>query len=216
MFVNIHTHHLDAEDTLFIYNGVLDSFPPTAFLSLGVHPWQIADGNSKQLLMDLLPQFSNPRCIAIGECGVDRVHRPLVPDAEQTSLFLMHANIAQAMQKPMILHSVRAHDEILQLRKTFFKDSPAWILHGFHDSPERAQQLVKYQIYPSLGLKYLETAQRDNLLKIFEVGCFLETDDEKVSVAHCYKLLSERIGIPLQRVEADIFARFADLFHLPL
>ncbi len=213
MYINIHTHRKDLDDTISIHQGVLDVASSTTFFSVGVHPWDLSE-NPTPDFDTLLPQMMHPKCIAIGECGIDRVHRPLVSDAKQSEVFLMQANIAQAIRKPLILHCVRAADEIITFRNQFFSKAPIWIYHGFERSSTFAAQLSRHNIIPSLGPRCLDRIQTQDLRELYDIGFFLETDDSELPIHEVYARVCDLLNISTEELEKNIYARFCETFHL--
>jgi Tat protein secretion system quality control protein TatD with DNase activity len=86
--------------------------------------------------------------VAIGECGLDRnIDLPL---DIQTSIFKRHIELAETLQKPLVIHCVRAFSELIALKKNT-KSTVPWIIHGFHKKEEVFQQLLKHDFYFSFG-----------------------------------------------------------------
>jgi TatD DNase family protein len=73
------------------------------FASAGIHP-QEAHQATPENLAKLAALAENPRCIAIGEIGLDYYHldNPDVPTQHAT--FIAQMSIAAAAQKPIIIH----------------------------------------------------------------------------------------------------------------
>ena len=61
------------------------------------------------------------------------------------------------IHKPLIIHQVKALQEILYLKKKFHPAQP-WLIHGFRGKPELAQQLLATGIDLSFGVHYNEEA----------------------------------------------------------
>ena len=84
----------------------------------------------------------------IGECGIDRQRGG---DVEaQIELTRWHADLAERLGKPLILHIVGAWSEIIALRKRMKPVQP-WIIHGFRGKEALARQLVDAGFHLSLG-----------------------------------------------------------------
>lgn len=114
-------------------------------LSVGIHPWHADTGDIDAVRTLAL---TDPRVVAIGECGLDRFRGPS-PDIQQ-QVFEKHILLSEELRLPLIIHCVRAYNDILALHK---KHNPAqpWIIHGFRGKPELARQLVRQSLYLSLG-----------------------------------------------------------------
>lgn len=214
MFIDIHTHsRLVQSGVIALYNNLMPNEAASAgvFCSAGIHPWSLYE-NPKPDWNALLPLLSHPRTAAVGECGIDRLHTPLVPEKLQTEVFLAQANLAAALKKPLILHGVRTVDLIVMLRKKFFSNAPVWIFHGFHGSPGEAEMLLRHGILISVGSHFLEGSKRENLRDYVQTGFFLETDDSDLPISECYALASDILNLPVSDLENTILTRFQALF----
>jgi TatD DNase family protein len=76
---------------------------PQVFASAGIHP-QEAHRATPEALTKLERLAAHPRCIAIGEIGLDYYHldNPEVPIQQQA--FIAQMRVAAAVRKPIILH----------------------------------------------------------------------------------------------------------------
>jgi TatD DNase family protein len=79
------------------------------------------------------------RCVAVGETGLDKLIN--VPLVLQQQLLQLHIMVANEYQMPLIVHSVKTHNEILAC----FKQMPpryGGVIHAFSGSLETAQQFI--------------------------------------------------------------------------
>jgi TatD DNase family protein len=78
-------------------------------------------------------------CLAVGECGLDK--SIAVPLELQQQLLNLHIDLANQLHKPLIIHSLKTHNELLSC----FKHHPpryGGVIHAFSGSVETAQQFV--------------------------------------------------------------------------
>lgn len=111
--------------------------------ALGIHPW-FCDEHFSNALADLDKRINDsvqdPRFIAIGECGLDKLHKS---DWEVQVKVLEHQlMLAESLNLPVILHVVKAHNEIMPLLKRY-KLAKGGAIHGFYGSVELANEYVK-------------------------------------------------------------------------
>ncbi len=127
------------------------------YYALGIHPYWIerqpwysagklldehTHARIYQQLSDALLQAQTPgdsRCIAVGESGLDKLID--TPIALQQQLLELHIAVANQYQKPLIIHSVKTHNEMLAC----FKQHPpryGGVIHAFSGSLETAQQFI--------------------------------------------------------------------------
>ena len=185
-FIDIHTHTTKSRDNLIqIVNLDLKSpCPEQGYYSYGIHPWALdnADFQVDEALNKLKENLQQPQVIALGEAGLDKMHKASFE--QQNKLFERQIDLSEALQKPMILHDVRSHNEIIALRKKHKAKQP-WIVHGFS------------------GTELIDL----NCL-------FLETDMEEIGVEKVYEAAANLLEMDLSTLQTRIFANFARLFSL--
>lgn len=193
MFINIHTHKelMDAKVELVSLHKP-DAKKPNVY-SFGIHPWKI-DNNVNEILQEMDTISRNRRCIAIGECGLDKL---IDVDFElQQKIFREQIQIANEVEKPLIIHCVKAFNELTSCLKKMNNKVPV-IIHGFNNNQNIADDLLKHGYILSFG-KALMTPDSNASEIIKHVGrknFFLETDDSDVSIRDIYKRTSEVLGI---------------------
>ena len=107
------------------------------YFSVGLHPWWLdkQTKHSKSVLDRLAQYLEHPRCVGIGECGLDALKSP--PLTQQIHALRQQLEVACDTQQPVILHCVKAHNELLQLLNIF--PNIQGVIHGFSGSTELAQ-----------------------------------------------------------------------------
>lgn len=116
------------------------------------------------------------RCVAVGECGLDKMIS--TPLSLQQQLLVTHIEVANQLQKPLIVHCVRAHNELIALLKKH-KPKRGGVIHAFSGSYEIAQQYVDLGFYLGVGATITyERAQKTRaaVTKIPLDWIVLETD----------------------------------------
>ncbi|GIU30698.1 TatD family hydrolase [Shewanella schlegeliana] len=112
------------------------------YYSLGIHPWSCEGVTPKDMrnLRALLERHKDDASlVAVGECGLDKLHKGNF--VTQIELFRSQISLAKEFDLPLIMHAVKAHDEILKCLKT---ESPSrkGVVHGFYGGPQLARQYV--------------------------------------------------------------------------
>ncbi len=150
---DVHTHNKDA-GVHAIYNILPSDFESIQFktnhyYSAGIHPWYI---NNAELQLQQLEQLidRHKNIVLLGECGLDKMKGP---DFEiQKKAFLAQIYLAQKHNLPLIIHCVKAYQDILIiLKQTAFKGM--FIFHGFNKNVKLAKQIIDAGGTISLGLK---------------------------------------------------------------
>ncbi|WP_235363870.1 MULTISPECIES: TatD family hydrolase [Shewanella] len=151
---------------------------------LGVHPWYCNHNWQQDIenLSKLLEvQGDDPRLVAVGECGLDGLHRQSW--GYQLPCFEAQLQLAQRHKLPVILHSVKAHNEALALLKRY-PLVKGGVIHGFYGSMQLAQRYVDAGCYIGIGHLLLEEKAKklqETLVKLPLDHLVIETDLALVS-----------------------------------
>ncbi len=213
-YFDIHTHKIYSDqDVLFIRSYLIGTEAINAeyYFSVGCHPWY-ADNFSEDVFTLLQNACDNDNCLAIGEIGLDKLKG--APLEIQEEVFIKQVRFAQSLNKPVIIHSVRAYNEILRLRKVYF--SLPWIIHGFYGSKESAKQLINKGIYLSIGSKLLrEKSRLREVLHYVPMNyIFFETDIWENSVKDIYFAAAEILSIDIEVLQQRIKDNFNKVFNI--
>ena len=97
---------------------------PTVYASAGIHPQEAASATS-EALDKLVSLALDPRCIAIGEIGLDYYHfdNPDVPTQQQA--FVAQMRLAAELRKPILIHC-RTSELATPQAKEKFGEADAW------------------------------------------------------------------------------------------
>ena len=215
-FVDIHTHTAKADDNLIqIVNLDLEQdVPEHGYYSYGIHPWVLdnADFQQEKAFPLLEERLQSPNVLALGEAGLDKMHKASFE--QQIELFERQIELSEALQKPMILHDVRSHNEIIALRKKH-KITQPWILHGFSGTEQDIKQLIGQGIYLSVGESVLHPERRIyNSFKYIDLDyLFLETDMAEIGIESVYEAAAKLLEMDIKALKAQIFCNFAQLFE---
>ena len=216
LFVDIHTHHVKNDDNLIqIVNlDVNQPCPEQGYYSYGIHPWALDNAGFKiEEALELLEErLQSPNVLALGEAGLDKLHKATFE--RQIELFERQIELSETLQKPMILHDVRSHNEILALRKKHKAKQP-WIVHGFSGTEQDVRQLIGQGIYLSVGESLLHPERK--IYKSFKFidldYLFLETDMAKIGIEKVYEAATKLLELDLSVLQKRIFANFAALWN---
>ncbi len=121
---------------------------PEGYYCLGIHPWYIGEHSDGDLgALEQLLQRRPERCLAIGECGLDRLRGDL---GEQWPWFDAQVSLASRLDWPLIIHSVKTHDEIHGALRRHQWHGPA-LVHGFSGSYQQGAKLVDAGCWLGVG-----------------------------------------------------------------
>jgi TatD DNase family protein len=108
------------------------------YAAIGRHPNE-ATGYDDAVLEDLRALAAHPKCVAIGETGLDE-YRDYAPIADQRRAFADHIALARETDKPLVIHTRAADDEtIATLREQ--AAGVRVILHCF-SMPDRVEECI--------------------------------------------------------------------------
>lgn len=168
-------------------------------LSLGIHPWFILD--DRKAPMDVLKRsIENKQVVAIGECGLDRIKGPNLELQKQ--LFRQQIALANASEKPLILHMVKTYADLLELSAEI---KVPFIVHGFKGNLTEANALLKKGACLSFGHRLFNNADLQDVFKSVPLDrVYLETDVKPLRIDWVYAKASEILGIELEELHDRI------------
>jgi len=191
MFLNAHTHHLSHQsDVLDLYNQFPKAINDDAKLfSVGIHPAYIKTSSIEEELAIIREKLSNKNCLAIGEIGLDKLCET---DFElQIDVFERQLQLASEYRFPVIIHSVRAYQEILHIRKKLKLTIP-FIFHGFNKNEQILNQIIAQNCYASFGKNLLYNKNLQIIFaKLSANQFFLENDASEISIKEIYTIAAE-------------------------
>ena len=215
-FVDIHTHNAKTDDDLIqIVNLDLNqSCPDQGYYCYGIHPWTLdnVDFQLEEAFSSLEERLQLPNVLALGEAGLDKMYKDSFE--QQIAIFERQIELSEALQKPMILHDVKSHNEILALRKKHKAKQP-WILHGFNGTEQDIQQLTGQGLYLSVGENVLHSERKitKSLKNIPLDLLFLETDMAETLIQTIYKAAAKILDIDITVLQRRLFTNFARVFY---
>ncbi|MBR5542107.1 MAG: TatD family hydrolase [Bacteroides sp.] len=194
-FFNIHTHTLTCPESEILSQSPLQ-FPAdkrTIYTSIGIHPWELTEENAEDQQKSLQKLISNASVIAIGESGLDKLQGPSID--VQTNILRQQILLSETYSLPLILHCVKAFNELIQLKKEIKPQQP-WIIHGFRGKEALATDCIRHGFYLSFGEYFQENALKATPLE----KLFIETDESEKPIGSIYQTISDTCGIPLKEL----------------
>lgn len=145
-------------------------------LSCGVHPLNVEDEIFNLEKMVQLAQ--DPKVIAIGECGLDYYYSA-DNKAKQQQIFSQQIELANQLQKPLIIHTRSAREDTIALLKQGEAQKCGGVLHCFTENQWMADQGLELGFYISVsGIITFRNAQeiRDVIKTVPLDRLLVETD----------------------------------------
>ena len=196
-YFDLHHHHKNIQNG--IYNVEIFGEVPDLQFSAGIHPKDILENNDDAFTW--LQEISkNKNCFAIGECGLDGLID--VNNELQEEVFRRQIKLANELQKPIIIHCVKKHYELIPFKK--LAKFPM-IVHGFNKKKEVADALLKEEFLLSFGKAVLHNVSLQEILKnIAPEKYFLETDDADINIEILYKKCADIRGENVETIADQI------------
>lgn len=212
-YIDIHTHHSSPEkNTVSVRNLFpgerIPSFSGRNFYSAGLHPWEIntQEKNNDSLVM-MEDALEIDHVIFVGECGLDK--RADTDFDEQLRVFRAQVFMAEEYQKPLVIHCVKAYNEIIEIHKSEHPSVP-WIFHGYSANLEITKQLVQRNMFFSFGkILFNDNAKALDSFRVLPIEkIFLETDEFEGDVAEIYKRGSQLRNISTDELKEAAWENF--------
>jgi TatD DNase family protein len=179
--------------------------------SFGIHPWYLDEKNHNQLITRVIKTAGNPDIAAIGEAGFDRIKGPS-PELQKKT-FEEQVLIAGEHGKPVVIHCVRAWEELLQEHKRLKPKMP-WLVHGFRGKPDLALQLISKDMYISFWFDFVMRPEAAELLKkLPKDKIFLETDGAEIDIKNIYNKVSVDLDLSVDELKTILHKNFNVLFR---
>lgn len=216
LLYDIHTHHRSVRsEVVSILNVMVDegmvSLPDTQPCSVGMHPWTRHD-DAEIAWERCVTLAHQPSVVAIGEAGLDR--NVDTPWDEQTEIFRRHIALSEELGKPLVVHCVRAFDDII-LERRRNKAEQAWIIHGFNKGGDVTDRLIEAGCHLSFGEALLKerSPARAAIARIPYDRFVLETDDGPAGIEDVYMAAATLRGTTMEAIDVMMTRTVRHLFQ---
>lgn len=189
----------------------VDKITEHDLFSVGIHPWYTDSVDINSQLSDLEGVLKKLNVIALGEVGLDKTRGAAID--KQIEIFEKQVHFAEKLQKPVVIHCVRAWAELLESRKRLKPTTP-WAIHGFRGQSELAKQLLDQGMYISFGPGILNASEilHETIRTVPLNRLFVETDELDVSLKYIYTTLSKIKKVRFRDLDENISFNFAEFF----
>lgn len=218
IYINIHGHRrASSVEEWVLQNLLAKDFPPenmeNGYYSVGFHPYSIGRVNEAETLKKVRLATKHPRVLAVGECGLDKAIDTNMED--QLRIFEQQVDMAEAADLPVVLHLVRAFNEMLEFMKAQRPQVPM-IIHGYQGSAQMAGALVKAGFLLSFGeiIGREHSKTMEALSQVPVESLFLETDEGEQDIRELYHIAAGVKEIRVDQLREQIFENFMTHFRL--
>ncbi len=209
-----------------VYRGIAEANEAVWF-SVGTHPHQ-AHEEPDVTVEQLVALAGHPRCVAIGEAGLD-YHYDKSPRDVAEIVFRRHIEAARQTGMPLVIHSRDADDDMARiLREEMGKGAFTALLHCFTSSRELAMTGLELGLYVSFsGVLTFKNSQelRDLVRDVPLDRLLVETDapflapvphrgkrNEPSFVAETARVLAQAKGVSFSEVAEKTTANVLRIF----
>ena len=198
---------------------------PQVYAAVGRHPNE-ATGFDDADLAELKALAAHPKCVAIGETGLD-YYRDHAPPADQARAFAAQIELARELARPLIIHTRAAEDDTLATL-TERAGGLRVILHCFSMAPriEECLQHPDWWISFAGNVTYPKAEDlRTAALRVPAGRLLVETDapflapqpvrgkpNQPAYVVHTAQALAVERRVGYEELEAAVEASAANLF----
>ena len=212
-FVDIHTHPDRIETNTIIVQNIFPgdgfaAFSGRNFYSVGLHPWHLKTPEENNEMLKMVEEaLEFDHVCFVGESGLDK--KVEVDFDEQIRIFRAQAFIAEEFKRPLIIHCVKAYNEILEIHKKFHPEM-TWIMHGYLGNLETTQQMAKRGIMFSFGKSlFSENSKSIESLKYLPMErIFFETDEYNKDVDKIYEKAATLKNVSLDILKSEVWNNF--------
>jgi TatD DNase family protein len=210
LLIDFHNHHLSSSpDVLSIRSFHQREQEPfeqwTGPCSVGLHPWFVSEVDwVRDEQWDWLTRAArDKKVLLLGECGLDKLQGPDL--ADQQFVFEHCLALAEQLRKPVVIHCVRAYEELFaSVRK--IKPTVPMIIHGYARKATILKPLLDQGFYVSYGAAILPptSAAAQSLAQTPLEKLFLESDDKMLPIADLYARAAQIKGLSIQELETAL------------
>lgn len=210
-YINIHTHRPRAGEWAIsnLYNHFELVSAPGNY-SIGIHPGYIQEDDPDTQCMLLKKYIKHTNVLAIGECGLDKLSATNL--SLQEKIFRIQLQWANDIHKPIIIHCVKAFDEVLSILSDMRVTVPV-IFHGFNKKITVAEKILGHGHYVSFGKALMHENTADAFSQVPDGTFFLETDDAPIHIETIYAQAAAIRKIPPEALILQMKTQAEKIFH---
>lgn len=223
-FLNIATHFNEFE-TIKSISDIYENI----YFTLGIHPHESGQTNN-DVTNYIRNNLSNQKLLGIGETGLDYYYNHSDKVCQIKSLEI-HIELAQEIEKPLIIHMRDAEDDIIHIFSKKLKQKKfSGVIHCFTGSLKFAQEIIEMGFFISAsGIITFKNSDllRDTFQKIPLTNLLVETDtpylapipnrgkeNEPSFIVHTIEKLCEIHSVDFEEMCKITSNNFAKLFNI--
>jgi TatD DNase family protein len=159
------------------------------FFAVGIHPYHIDQYENSNLEKNI----NHPKCIAVGECGLDYYRLPEDENEKkenirlQKEIFIKQIELAIKHNKPLIVHIRDASDDSLEILKAYSNTNLKGVLHCFNADEQLLE--ISNNFYYGIGgvLTFKNAKKLPQVLKKIPIDRILVETDSPYLTPHPHR-----------------------------
>lgn len=209
------------------YRGIAEAHPQVWY-TVGTHPHGAAE--EPDVSADAIANLAkNPRCVGIGEAGLDYHYADAAPEAVQERVLRAHIEASRLSGLPLVIHARDADDHMERVLTEEMSQKPfRAVLHCFSSGARLAQAGVELGLFVSFsGIVTFRRSHdlRDIARAVPLDRILVETDapflapephrgrtNEPAYTADTARSLADTLGLPVDAFDRITTANFFRLF----
>jgi TatD DNase family protein len=197
-----------------------NQFPQFVLPAIGLHPWRL-EGTDVEANFHFIEK-ELPRCLALGEVGLDFAIR--TPRERQEEVFRALLALACREEKPVLLHARRAWGEALGILRSLGVEKA--VFHWYSGPSDVLERVLEqgFSISATPAAAYSER-HREAIRAVPLGQLLLETDcpevyrgkrSEPKDILTALLSVGEVRGKPLEEIALQTFLNTVNFFHIPM
>jgi TatD DNase family protein len=202
---------------------------PEVWYTIGTHPHGAAEEPDVAAETIAAIAQADPRCVGIGEAGLDYHYADAAPEAVQERVLRAHIEAARLSDRPLVIHARDADDHMERVLADEMGRKPfRAVLHCFSSGRRLAEAGVELGLFVSFS--GIVTFRRSHALRDIARGVprdriLVETDapflapephrgrtNEPAYTADTARSLADTLGLPAEELARITTANFFSLF----
>jgi TatD DNase family protein len=119
------------------------------YFAIGIHP-EALEQDLEQVYSDLISFSKHPKCIGIGESGLDYSYKDICSKSQKEN-FIQHIKASEETGLPLIVHNRDSDDDMMAIMDEYHTGKSKVIIHCFSAGMELANWAIAKGYYISIS-----------------------------------------------------------------
>lgn len=119
------------------------------YFAIGIHP-EALEQDLDQVYKDLISFSRHPKCVAIGESGLDYSYKDICKEAQKDN-FIQHIKASEETGLPLVIHNRDSDEDMMRVMDEYHTGKSKVIIHCFSAGIELAKWAIEKGYYLSIS-----------------------------------------------------------------